>query len=189
MQRLRKDPAMLRETDGLDLVSRRFIEESIDLWEEALDAELPVPEPSETGTTIPLSDVLTAPRAGAKDVQPSEVYHYDGLIPLTKEDLRQSLDALTRQVTRASVEIRFTNITPGTKVAAARAYVFREPVHEARGVSGELTLPGGTVWQPGSPATILVEIIEAQEAQHAERAYETLVCDIEGGHLARWTKA
>ena len=191
--RLQKDEAMLRETDGLSLVDKSFIEESIAYWDRAAATQLPDIRPSgdERGTFVPLEETLSAPRADAVDIVPAEVYHYDGSIPLSSEDLTRVLAAEAKSVLRTEVDIRIDGIGAQGVVPAARVYVFRDPVHEAISVSGRLVIPhesGDADWQPGTPATLLVEIIESKEAMHKEPVRELLSCRVEGG-VARWSKA
>jgi hypothetical protein len=186
-----KDDAMLREAGGPTLVDRTFLEESMTYWERALATTLPDirAEAARDASFVALEEVLTAPRTEALDVAPREVYFYDGFIPLSQKDLTATLSALVRQATHTTMTLAYDGVAPTEAVAAARVYVFAEPVTAVKGVTGRLLTAEGDVWQPGTPAAILVEIIEATASAAAEPVREQLVCRVEGGQVARWKKA
>lgn len=191
MTRLPKDEAMLDDL-GDEIIERRFLEDAIAYWDEALGAEMPRPVQTRLDETVvvDLEETLTAPRTESTDVQPVELYHYDGLVPRSREELVQELTAIVLSVTRTPMEVRLPEL-PSEPIAAARVFVFREPVHEALGVTGELLTSSSTgediTWRPGLPARILIELIDARPK--SEPFYQELRCRIEGGHLARWEEA
>lgn len=192
-QRLPLDKNALRDTDPLQLVNRKFLQDSIDLWDRALNTTIPTQqeEVEDSIFYVSFDEVLTAPKGDGEEIQPVEVYTYDGVRPITEADLELTLDILTTQVIRKDIPVRVNdNIRPET-LGVQRVYVFSESVQEALQVQGRLLTVdanGNPIsWNPGNDTRFLIEEIPASVGQNGQPITEILTCVISNGE-AYWTR-
>jgi hypothetical protein len=184
------DPDIQHEDRGHEIVDRDFLQSQIDLWEEALRTTVPSGERERPVRTFQLDDVMTAPRVDSGEVSPARVYYYDGFIPRPEAELDEELAGLVRQVVQARIDVDPTEIDPDPEAQARRVYVFADPIHEARSAAGELYVPGPSdtlnPWTPGTPTTILVELLPARADDTTEPALLNARCRVTGSR-ATWT--
>jgi hypothetical protein len=184
------DRYLEHEDQGREIVDRDYLQAQIDLWDKALSTAVPSEDRDEPVRAFQLDDVMTAPQVDSGNVSPTRIYLYDGFLPRPAVELTEQLTAAVREVVRAQIDVDTDRIETDPPRQARRVYVFADPVHEAQSANGELYVPGPedtlNKWTPGTPTTILVELLPAQLDDTTEPAILNVQCRVTGSR-ATWT--
>jgi len=184
--------------DPANFADQEEIEQSMDLWEEALSAALPEAEAvSETGNVEPVvrqttESPLRAPLDEDLDIEPVRIESRDGFVQSPQEALRERLSEKTFDQIRVEVPVRLQNQKEDRP--ARRVFWFDRPVDAAGqsegtlyalGEEGQLVPFGGG---GGVRARRVVEVIEKESFEDQPPTNVELEAEVRSG-IAHWSHA
>lgn len=169
------------------IVEKQFVEDSMALWEEALETELPEEESQEEKPLfLGPEEPVTAPLAEDQTVEPSQTEFWDGFIPRPEEALRTALENKAQSVLNTSVSVKLPDRKP--ERPARRVFWFGRPVDTGESPEGTLyalSEDGALVELQGSVKT--TRVVEVIEEGPTEKQTETLTARV-GGGTAQWSR-